>query len=270
MKKRGGSTTKLIFMTAVIIMALMVGLTFLKYVSDQMDNTSFWRNYYAKDLAYLMTIGQTGRGELDVNYDLTRANKPLAFELADKMVVLYEPYEDGDVVTTHRYPFDESMSLDGKRILSSYFKLSFLENSIGVKEEDLKRESCPSIKTNAAAENITIYVKDDLDEVLSHGLEREGFNMAGSRFASRNLTIGLNSSEKNHTITFYYSGDVRKMDKLSCIIKNLFVEEGSEEFYLSEFKPLDDEDSQALIVSVKNPARTHAKAVIDGVKEYYG
>ena len=93
MNKRGDEklSNKLIFYGFILIMVAIIIFGVFKFVGNTINDTTFWRGYYSKDAGLMISIGETSRGILKLNYNTNKAEKPLVFKiLKDNIIEVYD------------------------------------------------------------------------------------------------------------------------------------------------------------------------------------
>ncbi|NQU98103.1 hypothetical protein HQ533_01435 [Candidatus Woesearchaeota archaeon] len=279
MNKRGNER-KIIFLTSMMMAALIVGLLMFRAVSNFLDDTTYWRLYYSRDLGLLMDMGQAGRGIIELNYELVNSAKPLVFRLTENAVGLYDynPKINNPIPTSFRFARDSKIIIEPNEVFSSYVKIYFSESKTRISEEPLKEEICPEIDTTADPTQTSIFVKSDtpIFEALVKN-ELAEFNIVDSE-KNADLTIILQKSD-DEGLNFYYHKSARRSEKLSCLMKNSILQDDSITIKVTSLQNI-AQDSQwfetlensklGLVVEVKEPSNDLLKLIAEGVKNYYG
>ncbi|MBC8501029.1 MAG: hypothetical protein H8D38_04675 [DPANN group archaeon] len=277
-----GSERKAIFLTAMALLGLIVGLAIFKGVSNFLDDTTYWKIYYARDLGLLMDIGMAARGDIEINYNFIQAEKPLVFKLKKQHIEIYDynPEIKEPVLTTFRFATDNKIIIGTNELLASYFKIFFSEDKVNVSEEPLEQALCPGLNTSSAPEFTLIFVKSDnpeIEELIKNGLKIENFVITLSpELASLSLVVQKTEKE---SLNFYYEKETRRSKKLSCLIKNQIIEDNPEGLFISRLEKIEDNSEWkntlanaklGMLVKVNNLNNEIGKSITKGVISYYG
>jgi len=91
-KKGQESVQAGLMVLSIILAAVGVGLIFFFYVSANADNSQFWKNFYAKDIALTMDASLGANKDLELFYKQRNNNYDLIFEIKNSGVVnIFEP-----------------------------------------------------------------------------------------------------------------------------------------------------------------------------------
>lgn len=276
-----GVENYILYLAFMGIFALIVTMAIFKGVGSASDGTFFWKVFYARDPAMLIDIGQAGRGDLEINYNLVQATRPLVFELKENSVQVFEysDFIDNPRPTSFRFATGPNVIIENKELFTSYFKIYLSASSVKISEEALKTQTCANFNTSEKPEDITIYVESNdlfIATLVESGLSREGFTIA-DKAKDANLGILIENSDRE-SLAFYYKKNLRKSERLTCLITNEIVESSSEELFVTNIERIDGNSAQftkllgaedGLVVEAKLNDDI-GKSIAKGVITFYG
>lgn len=289
MDRRGQALSqKPLFIVFMLAMAGFVSLGVFNFVGNALDDTTYWRNYYAKDLGLMLDILLTERGEVELYYDFSNAEKLLIFRLEDGFVKLhdYNPNINDDKAnpTTFRFASDFSTTSVSPglnaRLATDIFKIVKKKNTLKFVNESVKKKVCSELDTSANPKSINIHLKSDdekISKLIEEGLEIKGFKV-GSGFEKDLILIINNGTDE--VVLFNYFGDIELAEKMSCILQNRFIGKFPDTFtaYKLQNVPSDFElDEESILTMViyfpfynENFNKQIAIEIANGVIDYYG
>jgi len=285
-----GDERKLIFLTAILVLSALIVFILFRFVGNALDNTSYWKDFYSRDIGLLLDIGLTGKAEMEIYYDITKAAKPLIFKLEESKVKVFDYDSERDTIpTSFRFAGDSKIVVRPKNILSSYFNILIDETSLTATESVLEYEICSNIDTKKdGVIKIFLIESEEPNIGLKEGLEREEISITEDS-NSENIALGL-AVENDETIVgleFYHHGsNERKTEKMKCLVSNKLVSKNPDEFRTSIFNKINPEYESktklemaeiGLLLKLnlekmknKDLREKISEPIIEGVKEYYG
>jgi hypothetical protein len=283
MNKRGAqrSSMKTAFLASMIIVSALIIVSMFAFIYGAINDTTFWRNYYAKDVGLMMETSLAGRGQIDITYDFSHSSKPLVMTIKDNFIEMreYKPEKnEGEVdePTSFRYAKDNYNKIFDSwidiKINSQYFRFFKNYNSLDVLPI-FNDKICPDFNTKASKSSIKIFVnaESSLKGTLDVGFERNGFLTTNDPETADLILVIINSDENN--LYFFEKKQDEKHDKLSCLINkeilnlnfanNFFAENTEQDL----FKGL----GLGLLIHAdyNDQQMDFAKALIQGVTDYY-
>ncbi|MBU0471759.1 MAG: hypothetical protein KKF89_05270 [Nanoarchaeota archaeon] len=279
MNKRG-SERKVIFLASMMMIALIIGLLMFRTVSNFLDDTTFWKLHYSRDLGLLMDIGQTGRGTMQLNYDLTQSNKPLTVILAENAIRIYD-YNlqiQRQEPVSFRFAKDKNINVETTQLSSSYMKISFSEEKTSITKKPLEKKSCPNINTKSEPSQTKIYIQSNVPIIAALMKQELSEFIIVNNPEEADLTLIIDKSNEQG-LTFYYLKQARKSEKLSCNIKNNLIDSETTQFELttlqttpedSEFIETITKSTFSLTISTNELTNELIELIAKGVKEFYG
>jgi len=242
MDKKGveRSTERTIFFLGILAICALAVFAFANFIADSINDTSFWRNAYAKDLGLGMDMLLAADGKVQLEYDLKEV-EPLLFLWVDENSVRlndYSPKSDQqrlkETATWFRYgknelfkPYDlANGGWKDVKLSTKFFTIQKNYNSLTFEPEVLKRQLCSDIDTKYANAKVFLKPEDMTENNVKMRLERQ---IEVSDNPSRNNFVGLkiehDDAMTNDVITYhYYSFDFEKLNKLICLINNEIVD----------------------------------------------
>ncbi|MBU1201838.1 MAG: hypothetical protein KJ583_02565 [Nanoarchaeota archaeon] len=290
MNKRGDEklSKKLTFYAFIFILVAIVILSVFRFIGNTLDDTTFWRGYYAKDAGLMISAGETGRGVFELSYNTKKAEKPLVFNLKiNNEVEIYDhdPNAKTKQSSTFKFIGDKKIKIEPAEIISTFFNIYIDDKKVNASKEAIKKDSCPSIDTKATLiSNIKIYVDSDdkfknFENLLINDLKISGFKIANSKYESDiDLALILANSSTN-TLSFFYEHTPRKSEKISCIIKNKLVEKYPDKYSYYKINKIDynskwwfalSKSNVGLVFEINELTDDAILLIGDSVEEYYG
>ena len=110
------------------VLGLFVGIILFNAVSNVLDDTTYWKIFYARDLGLLMDAGITGRGNLELNYNFLSSKKPLGFRLiasANPRIEVYDynPNIKEPLVASFRFARANNIPVIDNDVLPTFFNI---------------------------------------------------------------------------------------------------------------------------------------------------
>ncbi|MFC2135446.1 hypothetical protein ACFLTH_12605 [Bacteroidota bacterium] len=292
-----GDENRLMFFVGMAILGFLIGAGILGAINNYLDDTTYWKIYYARDIGLMLDAGITGRGDFELNYDFGEAEKPLVFKLKEQWVEIYD-YESpvpNPPKTRFRYATDNNVPVEETELFSQYMTFQLSGDVVRAIEGNPKKEFCPEFNTIAEnpgdiSINIEFPANKAIKTFISSGLNIKGFNTYNLP-PEPDLTIILTVGEGKLTRMYYYD-DPQRSDKLACIIRNKIIDEiiDEDEFitlsetqqedtiYFGKVEMLKDSSEWAkklsksgfgLVIEAPNFNEGLAKAITKGVVKYY-
>ena len=287
-KKGGNSDNKLIFIGFILgIVALVIFLIF-QFVSNALDDTTYWRMYYFKDAGTMISLADSGRGVFDLSYNTINAEKPLAFELHNNsMIQIYDIYQNSRQKddTTFRFISDNHSEIEPSKIYSPYFNIQVTKKKVSLSTMPLRRDICDTPSTKKTPADTKIFIHTDIKDngflkfQFQKKLTDKGFIIARSENEEGiNLSLVIIKGSDDKSISFFYKDNVRRSKKLSCIITNNYISSFPDTIYNSRFEKLNPNSDynkyfvnsdDELVIITKNLEPDTVDNYIQGVMEYY-
>lgn len=100
--KRGETDILLWFGIIELTLLLITGIFLYGLTNSYIDNTAYWKHYYAKDVSYLAEVMHTDMGDLVFGYEQNYVDNPIQIELQEGRVDVSDiPKGKGDPVTNY-------------------------------------------------------------------------------------------------------------------------------------------------------------------------
>jgi len=287
-----GSERRLIYILAMSTLAFLVALGLFAGVRNFLQDTSYWKMYYARDLGLLMDASISGRGEMELNYDFSDAAKPLVLNFKDQVVEIhnYNPLVKKPIVTKFRFARDNNIPVTPTNLISQYFTILISNDYVRIVEETPKKEFCPEFDSTVNPRETTIAINYEQDPIIEE-LIRSGL----SEFKVNNLpsktdfSLILEEQAQGKLTVMYYYFEPKKSDKMGCLIRNQIIEDNEEitvssnlngdTIYFAELQRL-SEDSKyveeikksdlGLVIVAPKITNELAISITKGVLKYYG
>ncbi|MFH1770446.1 MAG: hypothetical protein ABH828_02715 [archaeon] len=299
MNKKGDEkmSSMTMYRLGILIFSALLVLALFSFVKNTFEDTTFWRNYYAKDIGLLMDTMFAERGDVEINYDYTRAGKLLDLRVSEDYVMVQEfnsEKEDSQrSPSTFRYAKDLNSPIFNPgpwnyvKLTASNFKIVKTGSTIEFLTETEKSKLCSAIDTYSKPEETTIYIiseEKNIANILKSGLKNEGFTAETSfekeitsiMDQSMNFAINVSSTDEK-VIVFYYTGELEKAEKLTCIIEKRLFEKYPNIFSTSFLEKMSDEEIKemgypklGLKIKLFEMSTEKAIEITEGVVEYYG
>ncbi|MGV8150592.1 MAG: hypothetical protein ACP5NV_02585 [Candidatus Woesearchaeota archaeon] len=217
----------------------MVLIIILIAVRVVVNNNTYWKTYYATDLALMADIENINNGDFVMNYALKEAPNNFwtkAYFINDRMfeivlkpisVEVYDyPKEDSKYPTIFPYAKHKNVNVVNDTSSSNFFILSKIGTDLRISDYIIEEaEVCPSYATTKDT-TFTIFNSINLDgKTLAYSdsikavLSRYGKGAHSTNESS--IIIGYSSN-----FTIYYSDDINTLQsqKLACILKMKYSE----------------------------------------------
>jgi hypothetical protein len=240
MNKRGSADSKIFFVMWELLAAFMALVIILVAVRGVVNNNTYWKTYYSRDLGLMADIENVNQGDFVMNYVLKPrvdnilttldfiSDQMFEISLTQKAVEVYDyPKEESKYPTT--YPFAKHKNIN---VISDFTSSNFLVMSkIGdeFKISDYAIETadvCPSYDTSKDTKMTRFYsiylddkVKSQSESIKAVlGVARYGANPNATNESTIILGYG--------NFSIYYSDDQNTLlsQKMSCIIKTKFYD----------------------------------------------
>jgi len=231
---------------AVLLMFIITGFAFM---SDMADGTTYWKNFYARDVALLVDTMEAAPGEVSFNYNFLNTPKDLQIELNNDSVEVYEYVEgvDKSRVTPASFPFAKAnnIKVEENNFFSMFFtlkktdvkedgfdsKISMTENNFAVSTTISVPASCPKTIPGNIKET-KIYFKTKNDKLLSlkatlqdlfkkqvYSEDEENIyetNILNVGESQADIIIVLDFADEDKLEVYYKDSDI-KSKSISCI-----------------------------------------------------
>ncbi|MBU0665826.1 MAG: N-acetylmuramoyl-L-alanine amidase [Nanoarchaeota archaeon] len=230
--KRGVSLIyeKLIIITLIVFVAV----TLFLWIKNVGNDTLYWKNYYAKDVALITDLLHATNGIVNINYDVLNSPKKLEFLLQKDSIAVYDynpNLERGkQIPTIFRFAKDKTTIITTGELSSCYFKIIQKQNTLSLEKDSFKTTICPLYPTTKKElKSVSIYVtyEDDeftkmIGEAVKKRLETKDVTITISKEdADISIKISIHQDQKNMLKIFYpVNINIKKSEKLSCIMKN--------------------------------------------------
>ncbi|MFH1589983.1 MAG: hypothetical protein ABIB43_05435 [archaeon] len=266
-----------------VLIALTGGLMAFSGVNNYLDDTTFWKIYYARDIGTIMDVGQTGRGDIELNYNFMEAAKPLTFGLTKPLVELYDRDTElrEPLKTTFRYAQDEKIEVKYDTIDATNFKMYFTNKEVIISGEPLKEEVCIEVINMKTPETTEIYVYSDDSEVeslIKIGLRNKQYKVVDELKDDLDLALIILEG-KEEDLIFTYNQFLGKSERLSCMIRNKLVEENPDTLFITQLKKIDENSiwkeviekaDVGMILELGSLDKSDTLPIVEGVIGYYG
>jgi len=280
-------SNKLIFYSIVFVLVAVIIFSMFRFVSNALDDTTFWRYYYSRDIGLIASMGQSGRGTLDMQYEMVNAEKPLAFDIYPNNTIQTFEWINSEKNLPTSFVFFGSgeTKLVQNRVASKYFNIFITPDKAEFTSENLRKDSCLFLDTKQDLKNVKMYFDSSLNspdlenfvKTVKQGLLKP--KMASSKYEQGiDLTIIFIKGAED-SINFFYDHNLRRNERLSCMIKNKLLEKFPDKFFASRLTKIPDnsiwkrtlENSDiGLVIALKDYSFESAVPIVAGVNEYYG
>lgn len=288
-----------LYRVAMLAFAAILVLGLLRGANNAINDTTYWRTYYAKDIGLLMDTMMADRGDINIDYDFSKAGVPLKLQVSDEYVTVqkYNP-EQGENAVKSRFRYAKNLfspiySPDNPwklvEFIGKTFKIIKKSDSIEFIEVEIDEIiTCSNIDTYLKPEDARVYIigEENIANYMAVGLKNKGFNAESSSGknappglfdgAGMDLAIELKTHEST-ALQFYYAGDPEKANKLICIIQKKLIEKYPGKITDSITIHMTDTTRTSigtpiigLIVYVNELNVEVAQEITKGVIEYYG
>lgn len=240
MNKRGAED-KLFFIMWELIAFAVVLIIIIIVVRGVANDSTYWKNYYSRDLGLMADIENINQGDFFMDYELLTRQKSFwtdiyfidkpVFDITlkeDRIEVYDYPREDSKYPTTYPFAKNKNINVINESSTSDFLVLSKIGDKLKISTHAVEdAEVCPSYDTSKDSSLIkfnSIYLDD---KVKPHSASVKAI-LQSSRYgkgqnAVNESTIILGYAEN---FTIYYSNDANTLQsqKLACIFKMKFLE----------------------------------------------
>lgn len=222
--KRGDAETVSFFLIIQFVLLVIVFVAVFSIANSYVENTVFWKNYFAKDVAYLTELSQTDKGDVTIAYELNYHKTPLNISVQEGRVAV------DDLPGGEKPPVERHFSLtENIQVIPAdsqgYFTLSKEAGqiSIAVLDENIAT-ACDAIDTQADQPTILITAPEDehLQQVaraLAAVLESKGFAVTEHGEGDLQITFTAHAKADNTTYLTANTGALKPSLKAACLVK---------------------------------------------------
>lgn len=233
---------KIWFLMFEIIAFAMVTVIIIFAVKGLVNNSSYWKKYYAADLALMADLESVNQGDFAMNYVLKPHNynkyitmfalkdRKYDFVLKNDRVEVYDsPKEDSKYPSSYSFAPSRSITVQTTTITSADFLVLAKQKSVLSLDRYLitADSTCPSENTAKDINTLKFDVIGIDAQSKPFAASLKAVLSAYGRDSKTNeLTIIL-SYEKDTPMTIYYADDMTKLRgrKLACIIGNMYSDQ---------------------------------------------
>lgn len=240
MNKRG-SEDKLLFIIWELLAFCVVLIIIIFAVRGVVNNSTYWKTYYSRDLGMMTDIANINQGDFVMNYALKESidnfwadiyfiDKNL-FEivLTSKSVEVYDyPKEDSKYPTTFPFAKNKNINIINDSTSATFLILTKLGNELRISDYAVETaDVCPSYSTTKDTK-LTKFYSIYLDNKVKPHSESIKAILGTSRYGMDPKADNESTLIMGYAANFsiYYSDDANSLQsqKLSCIIKMKFLE----------------------------------------------
>ncbi len=259
--KRGMTTLQRVL--GIVVLIVLVATALFMFVRNTVDDTTFWKNYYAKDTALIVELLHASSGDTDINYNAWDSSKLLQFFLRSDRMDIYdynpEVSVDRQLATPFRFAHNDNISVETNNISSTYFRIVKRDDKILLMKDALKASFCPTLpitSSNISSKKFFIDSSNQNSLSLIAGALRIYFQRAGATIVfskdDADVSLSLQShNEPKNILRFYYANSIerRQTNKLTCMIKNKMVQSLPDHFAATESEPIINGDVDREVVN---------------------
>ena len=269
---------------AILLASIGLGIVMFYYVVSNADNTIFWQNFYAKDVALTMDSMLGVPGEVDLFYKIRNDNYRFEYEIKDGIVTIYLPSRNNPI--TFHFAKKETMPVPMPYSFFQSFPLKKTSTEL-VFEEQPQQQACEIIgTTDSHYKNKYFFFESLTDDAQSRAslakLVTEQRAESNAKLKITDLegyaTLWVYYSQTNEDkTTIYYSYDKIRSTKLACLVhKRLASQDESriiEKKYVvpaqGAFAELEKQPAIQIVLGKDMESDLVAIAVVDAIEDYY-
>ncbi|MAE13012.1 hypothetical protein CMO92_00465 [Candidatus Woesearchaeota archaeon] len=227
---------------AVVLIFLAMG----GYMKGQIEDTTYWRTYYAKDLAYQLGLMEAAQGDFSTEYGFTGTNHFFRVDFEPGVVTLIDSsFHSKTERSQVYYPHNKDFTVENISMTPIYFQMQKIADSISFTFEEKGEEGCPGLRLD---QEMKVHIGKDLDlkneatiaEQYLQRTDHETRNMV----AGSDLAAYLDYSEEEGITVLYTKKNPIPSQVLACLLAlelREIDEEYFEEIYVGELRPGEDE-----------------------------
>lgn len=240
MNKRG-SEDYLFYLLWQLLAAAMVLIIILIAVRGVVNNNTYWKTYYSRDLGLMADIANINQGDFEMNYALKSNMDNILTDLyfIDKQVFdillkpgsieVYDfPKEDSKYPTIFPFAKHKNINVINESTSSTFLVLKKIGNELSITDYAIETaDVCPSYSTTKET-RLTKFYSIYLDNKVKPHSDSIRAILGTSRYGMDPKAINESTIVIGYAANFsiYYSDDPNSLrsQKLSCIIKMKFLE----------------------------------------------
>lgn len=238
MNKRG-SEDKLFFLLWELLAFGMVLIIIIITVRGVVNNTTYWKNYYARDIAMIIDIENINQGDFIINYNLKDFSENILtkiyfidekiFEitLSEKAVLVYDyPKEESKYPTVFPFGKNKNIKIINESTSEKFITINKIGDRLFLNNYNIETaEVCPSFSTTKDLSRIK------LNSIAINNKIKKYSDNLNALFKSSRFGFDPNSVNEStiffdlqQNFTIYYSEEYYKSQKLACLLKMNFLE----------------------------------------------
>ncbi|MEM4637548.1 MAG: hypothetical protein QXK76_00810 [Candidatus Woesearchaeota archaeon] len=250
MNKRGSENT-LFFLLWELLAFGMVLIIIIVTVRGVVNNNTFWKNYYARDIAMIIDIENINQGDFIINYKLKDFSenvltkfyfiddKIFEISLSENSVLVYDyPKEESKYPAVFPYAKNKNIKVINDSISETFITINKIGDKIFLNSYNIETtEVCPSFSTTKDF-NMIKFNSIPINNKIKSYSDNLNALLKSSRFGSNPNSLNESTIflDFQSNFTVYYSEDSLKSQKFACIFKMKFLEKYQ---YAPELKKYD-------------------------------
>lgn len=238
MNKRG-SEDKLFFLLWELLAFAMALIIIIVTVRGVVNNNTYWKNYYARDIAMIIDIEHINQGDFIINYKLKDFSENVLtkmyfiddkiFEvtLSENSVLVYDyPKEENKYPAVFPFGKNKNIKITNESTSEKFITINKIGDKISLNDYSIETaEVCPSFSTTKEPNMIrlnSVYTNNKMKNYADNLNALLKSSRFGSNPNSLNESTIFLDFQSNFTV--YYSEDSFKSQKFACIFKMKFLE----------------------------------------------
>ncbi|GIU69252.1 MAG: hypothetical protein KatS3mg002_0488 [Candidatus Woesearchaeota archaeon] len=267
--KRGSEDT-LFFIIWELLAFAMVLIIIIVTVRGVVNNTTYWKNYYSRDLAMIADIANINQGDFVINYEIKNfsensltkiyllSDNILEIALTPKAIEVYDyPKEKSKNPTIFPFAKHKNIKVIEETTTDKFLTLSKIGNELKLSNYFIESAKvCPSYSTSKDMTLTKFNVVIINNNVNNHAQSVKNIlsRYGSSTNAKNELAMLFNYNKDNFII--YYSDDSNtlKSQKLACMLKEWYEKETNSTPEIKRYDGFLDYDSVfSKYISSKEP-----------------